>query len=102
MKAASEATDYIKQKAHQLITDKNEEIVLHNDVIRSTTLYDSDGTLIIRQNEVPTLKSSVVQSELKQPDPDFWETNVKNQDFETESVKGTQDAGVDQTDVNII
>lgn len=102
MKVASEATDFLKQKTHQLITDKDDEIVLHNDVIRSTAFYDNDGTLIIKQNEVPTIKSNVTQSQLVKVDTDFWETNVKTEDFVSETVKGDQVSQAEQSDVNII
>ena len=83
---ATEARDFIKVRTNELLTDKNEEIVLHNDVIRSTTLYDETGAFKIKQNEVPVLGRRTSKEE--KSDEDFWkETDRKVQVDSDESVK---------------
>lgn len=74
-KAAVEVKDFLKLKTHQLIKNKDEEIVLHNDVIRSTTMYDEDGPKVIRQNELPKIGNEVFNGKgLEKNGDEFWQT----------------------------
>lgn len=110
MKAAVEAKDYIKHKTQELIADKDEEITLHNDVIRSTTLYDDDGTLKIKQNELPPAAIKNLSDKAQKPKgppgkeeaEDFWETPGarKSSGEQPGTLQGGQQAPED--DVNII
>lgn len=107
---AVETKDYMKSKAHELMSNKDDEITLHNDVIRSTTMYDDDGTVKIKQNELP--KGAQLQVP-QQPVPisaatqkqyqDYWETDNprKNSNGEAEK-KQTAKEEKQEDDINII
>lgn len=109
IKAAVDAKDYLKHKTQELIADKNEEITLHNDVIRSTTLYDDDGTLKIKQNQVPALGPNSF-SETKEgagsdgtsTTKDFWESGSARKNSKEEQTKKEDKKDPEEEEINII
>lgn len=107
---AVETKDYMKSKAHELISNKEEEITLHNDVIRSTTMYDDDGSVKIKQNEFPSaaqpqrpLQPVPQNAELQKQYRDYWETDNprKNSAGEADAKQPEKEEKQDD-DINII
>ena len=89
VKVATDARDFIKVKTNELLSDKNEEIVLHNDVIRSTTIYEEGTGFKIKQNEVPSLgKKPVV---VDNNDDEFWKEDSKKESQIKEEEKEEKD-----------
>ena len=81
------------------MTDKDEEIVLHNDVIRATTLYDDVDPIKIKQNVVPKLNEMKKEETIKVQNEDFWATSPDKKNH-------AQEIGIkmelEEDDINVI